>query len=67
MEPFKFHNDAPMLNYCQKLLNNYCFSSLASAFFVIKKIKVDNVMSFSIEESLKSKVGNRIDFANAIF
>ena len=24
----KFHNDAPMLKYCQKSLNIFCFSSL---------------------------------------
>ena len=28
VETFKFHNYAPILKYCQKLLNNYCFSSL---------------------------------------
>ena len=65
VDNFKFHNDAPMLKYRQKFLNIYCFSSLASAFSSMKKIKAFNVISLSIEESLKSKVGNRIDFANA--
>ena len=32
VETFKFHNDAPMLNYCHKSLNSCCFSSLASTF-----------------------------------
>ena len=37
-----------------------------SAFVSIKKIKSDNDISLRIEESSKSKVGNRIDFSNAI-
>ena len=32
VEIFKFHNDAPMLKYCQNSLNSCCFSSLSSAF-----------------------------------
>ena len=28
VETFKFHNDAPILKYCQKSLNSWCFSSL---------------------------------------
>ena len=28
VENFKFHNDAPMLKYCQKSLNSCCFGSL---------------------------------------
>ena len=32
VKSFKFHNDAPMLKYCQKSLNSCCFSSLPSAF-----------------------------------
>ena len=63
---FKFHNDAPMLKYCQKSLKSCCFISLASDFSSIKKIKASNAISLHIEESLKSKVGNRIDFANAM-
>ena len=62
---FWFHNDAPMLMYCQKLLNSCCFSSLAQAFASIKT-NADNTISFHIEEYLKSKVGNHIYFANAI-
>ena len=36
VEIFKFHNDAPMLMYCQKLLNRCCFISLASEFSSIE-------------------------------
>ena len=32
VESFNFRNDAPVLQYCQKSLNNCCFSSLASDF-----------------------------------
>ena len=28
VESFKFQNDEPILNYCQKSLNSCCFSSL---------------------------------------
>ena len=66
METFKFHNDTPILKYCQNLLNRCCFSSLAPAFDSIKQIKAVNDISFCIEESLKTKVVNRIDFSNAI-
>ena len=66
VETFKFHNDDPILKYCHKLLNSCCFSSLASAFVSIKKIKSVNAISLRIEESLNSKVGNRIDFSSAI-
>ena len=55
VEIFRFHKDAPMLNYYQKSLNNCCFSSLASAFVSIKIIKATNDISLHIEESLKSK------------
>ena len=65
MERFKFHNDAPIIKYCQKLCNSCCFSSLASDFSSIEKTKDGNVISLRIEESLKSKLVNRIDFANA--
>ena len=63
---FKFYNDAPMLKYCQKLLNICCFSCLVSAFASIEKTKFSNAIPLRIEESLKSEVGNRIYFANAI-
>ena len=66
MEEFKYHNDAPMLKYLQKIFNSCCFSSLASEFVIIKQTKAANAISLRIEESLKSKMGNRIDFANAI-
>ena len=66
MESFKFHNDAPILKYFQKSLNRCCFSSLASYFVSIKKIKAANAISLRIEESLKSEVVNRIDFENNI-
>ena len=62
----KFHNNAPMLKYCQNLLNSRCFSSLASAFVSIKQTKAANDISLRIEKSLKSKEGNHIYFANAI-
>ena len=66
VENFKFHNDTPMLKYCQKSFNSCCFSSLESAFSSIKQTKAYNYIAFRIEESLKSEVGNRIDCANAI-
>ena len=66
VENFKFHNDAPMLKYCQKSLNICCFSSLASDFDSIEQTKAKNDISFLTEESLKSKMGHCIDFANAI-
>ena len=55
-----------MLKYCQKSLNSCCFSSLASAFVSIKQTKATNALLLLIEESLKSEVGNHIDFENAI-
>ena len=66
MENFKFHNDDPMLKYCQKSLNSCCFSSLESDFAIIQQTKAVNSKSLRIEESLKSEVGNRIDLTNAI-
>ena len=66
MENFKIHNDTPMLKYCHKLLNSCCFSSLSSDFASIEQTKNANVISLRIEESLKSEVGNSIDFENAI-
>ena len=62
----KFHDDAPMLKYCQKLLNRYCFSILVPSFDIIDQTKATNDISLCIEESLKIKVGNRIDFANSM-
>ena len=55
-----------MFKYCQKPLSSCGFSSLASYFVSIKKIKADNAISLRIEESLKSKLSNRIDIANTI-
>ena len=66
MESFKFQNDAPILKYCQKSFNRFCFSSLDSAFVIIKHIKAATAISLRVEDSLKSKVGNCIDFPNAI-
>ena len=66
VETFKFHNDAPMLKYCHKSLDSCSFSSLASAFDSIKQIKATNDILLCIEESLKSKLGNHVDFANTI-
>ena len=60
-----FHKDAPILNFCPKTLNSCCFSSLASAFASINHCKADAI-SIHIKESLKSEVGNRINFANGI-
>ena len=42
------------------------FSSLASDFSSIEQTKSENAISLRIEESLKSKMGYHIDFANAI-
>ena len=61
-----FHKDAPILSYFQKSLNSCCFSSLASAFASINHFKASDAISIRIKESLKSEVGNRIDFANEI-
>ena len=63
---FKFHSDALMLKYREKSLNIFCFISLVHAVGSIKQTKADNAISFCIEESLKSKVGNGIDFENDI-
>ena len=66
VKKIKFHNDAPMLKHCQKLLNRCCFSSLVSAFSSGEQTKADNAISLRIEESLKSKMGNCIDIVNTI-
>ena len=62
MEIFKFHNDAPILKYCQNPLNSCFFSGSASDFASIEQIKAVNDISLRTEESLKSTVGNLIDF-----
>ena len=61
-----FHTDAAILNFCQKTFNSCCFSSLGSAFYSNKNFKAANDISILIKESLKSEVGNRIDFENEI-
>ena len=61
-----FYKDAPILSYCQKILNICCLSSLSSAFASNKHFKSANDISIRIKESLKSEVGNRNDFANEI-
>ena len=66
VESFKFQNDAQILKYCQKNFNSSCISSLASTFATINHNAADNAIAMIIEESLKSEVGNRIDFANDI-
>ena len=47
VEMFKFYNDAPMLKYVHKLLNIYCFRSLASAFASIEKTKDADAISLN--------------------
>ena len=47
-------------------MNSCCFSSLESAFASINHNADANAIPMGIEESLKSEVGNRIDFANII-
>ena len=66
VETFKFQNDAPILKYCQNLLNICCFGSLVSAFVCVKQIKAANAILLRIDKSLKSKFSNRIDFSNDI-
>ena len=48
VESFKFQNDAPILKYCQKSLNSFCFSSLASDFASINHNKAANAIPFRI-------------------
>ena len=66
MESFKFQNDAPILKYFQKSLNNCCLSSLASAFASINHNKATIAISLLIEGSFESEVGKRINFTNDI-
>ena len=66
VKSFVFHKDAPILGHCQKTLNSCCFSVLVSDFASNKHFKAANYISIRIKESLKSEVGNRIDFENEI-
>ena len=66
VESSKFRIDDQMLKYFQKSLNSCCFSILASAFASINHKNAANSITIRIEESLKIKVGNFIDFANDI-
>ena len=61
-----YQKDTPIIRYGQKTLNSCCFSSLASAFSIIKNFKAENDISILIKESLDNEVGNRINFANGI-
>ena len=63
---FNFHSDAPMLKYRKKFSNSCYFSILASDFASIKQNKATDAISLSIEQPLNIKVGNSIEFANAI-
>ena len=47
-------------------MNSCCFSSLASAFAIIKHFKSENAISIRVKELLKIEVGNRIHFSNEI-
>ena len=47
-------------------MNVCCFSSSASSFAITSHFNAANDISTRIEESLKSEVGNLIDFANDI-
>ena len=66
VESLKFRIDAPILKYCQKSLNRCCFSILASSFASINHYNYSSAISMRIKESLRSEVGNRVDFANDI-
>ena len=48
VETFKFHNNAPILKYCQKSLNSCCFISLASDFVITKQINSINAIALRI-------------------
>ena len=50
VKSFVFHKDAPILSYCQKSLNSFCFSSLASAFASINHFKAADAISICIKE-----------------
>ena len=62
----RFHSIAPMLKYRQNLLNSWCFSNLTSVFNSTNQTKEENDIEICIEESMKSQVGNSIDFSNAM-
>ena len=47
-------------------MNSCCFISLESAFASINHFNAANYLSMRIEESLKSEVGDHIDFADDI-
>ena len=64
LKSFVFHKYTPTLSYCQKTLYCCCFSSLAPVFASNKHFKAANAISIRIKESLKSEVGNCIDFEN---
>ena len=49
VENFKFHNDAPMLNYFQNSLNSCYLSRLDPYFASIEPIRVSNSISLRIE------------------
>ena len=49
VKSFLFHKDAPILSYCQKMLNSCCFSSLESAFASIKHFKAEDAISIRIK------------------
>ena len=66
VKSFVFHKDAPILSYCQNTLNIFCFSIFASTFDSNKHFKAADSISIRIKESLKSELGNGIDFANEI-
>ena len=48
VESFKFQNDAPILKFCQKILNSCCFSSLASKFASTNHFNIANAISMRI-------------------
>ena len=66
VESFIIQIDAPILKYCRQSFNSCCFSSLMSAFSSINHNNAANAISMRIDKSLKSEVGNHIDFANDI-
>ena len=55
-----------MFKYFQKSLNSCCLRSLDSTFASIEQTKSTIAIYFRIEEPFKNKVGNRINFVNAI-
>ena len=65
-EKLKFQSKALMLKYYQESLNSCYLGSLDSYSDIINKTKADNYIAMRIEESLKIKVGNRIDLENYI-